>query len=61
MLAAYPTDVAWLNEHGRLSLAQGKKESAKETFADVLALDPENATATQGNSRTVGCRRWGIA
>jgi tetratricopeptide (TPR) repeat protein len=47
LLAAYPTDVTWLNERGLLELAQGKKELAKETFADVLALDPENYTANQ--------------
>ena len=47
MLAAYPTDVTWLDEQGLLELAQGKKELAKETFADVLALDPQNPTATQ--------------
>ena len=48
MLAAYPTDVYWLNERGQLGLAQGKKESAKEAFENVLALDPDNLTATQG-------------
>ncbi len=48
MLAAYPTDVTWLGERGLLELAQGKKELAKETFADVLALDPQNPAATQG-------------
>lgn len=47
MLAAYPNDVYWLNESGQLSLAEGKKEAAQRAFTDVLALDPENYTATQ--------------
>jgi tetratricopeptide (TPR) repeat protein len=45
MLDAYPSDVHFMNEKGMLDLARDKKDAAKQSFANVLALDPENATA----------------
>lgn len=48
MRIAYPADVAWMTELGLLDLAQDKKDAAKEVFADVLSLDPENVAAGKG-------------
>ena len=45
MLTAYPADVYWLSESGLLNLAEENKSAAKEAFADVLSLDPDNAMA----------------
>ncbi len=45
MLAAYPADIPFLLESALLDVAQNKKESAQETFAEVLSLDPNNAVA----------------
>ncbi|MCY2987015.1 MAG: tetratricopeptide repeat protein [Planctomycetota bacterium] len=47
MLAAYPADISWLSESGLLDVAQSRKDVARETFAEVLALDPTNALAKQ--------------
>ncbi len=47
MLAAYPADIYFLSEMAMLNLAQNRKEAARKLFADVLALDPDNATAKQ--------------
>ncbi|NPA80043.1 MAG: tetratricopeptide repeat protein [Thermotogae bacterium] len=45
MLTLYPTDVSFLNELALALYYQGKKNDALAIFADVLILDPDNATA----------------
>ena len=47
MLAAYPADISLLLESGLLDAAQGRADAARETFAEVLSLDPTNALAKQ--------------
>lgn len=45
MLAAYPTDTAFLAELGLVLVGQGDKDGAAAVFSDVLTLDPENVSA----------------
>ena len=45
MLAAYPADVSFLSESGLLDVAQNRADAARETFAEVLSLDPTNTLA----------------
>jgi tetratricopeptide (TPR) repeat protein len=45
MLDAYPTDILFMTEMGLLDLARDQKDAANKSFSNVLALDPENATA----------------
>lgn len=47
MLAAYPADVLFLSESGLLDVAQNRKDAARETFAEILSLDPTNTLAKQ--------------
>ncbi len=47
MLVAYPVDIPFLSESGLLDVAQNKTDAARETFAEVLSLDPTNTLAKQ--------------
>jgi tetratricopeptide (TPR) repeat protein len=47
MLDAYPTDVYYMTEMALLDVARDKKDAAKQSFHNLLALDPENATAKE--------------
>ena len=47
MLVAYPVDISFLSESGLLDVAQSRKDAARETFAEVLSLDPTNTLAKQ--------------
>ncbi len=46
LLAAYPTDIAVLNELGQVRVALDDPAAARGQFALVLALDPGNKIAT---------------
>ncbi len=45
MLTLYPTSVLFLNLLGEIYYIEGKKDKAKEVFANVLILDPNNVVA----------------
>ncbi len=45
MLDAYPTNVSFISEMALLKLAGDRKDEAKQLFAHVLCLDPENVVA----------------
>ena len=56
-LVRHPTDVSLLLELALVRLAQSQDATARQLFADVLTLDPENAVAWEqlGAPRLRGC------
>jgi cytochrome c-type biogenesis protein CcmH/NrfG len=47
MLELYPADVGLRSEMAEIKLGQNDRPAAKQLFTEVLAIDPNNATAAR--------------